>query len=73
LGTFVKVTNLRNGRTVVVRVNDRGPVVDGRIIDLSYGAARVLNLEHRGIQQVRLDLVSPPQTVAVLRPVARLQ
>jgi len=73
LGTFVKVTNLRNGRTVVVRVNDRGPVVDGRIIDLSYGAARVLNLEHRGIQQVRLDLVSPPQTVAVLRPVARPQ
>lgn len=73
LGTFVKVTNLRNGRTVVVRVNDRGPVVDGRIIDLSYGAARMLNLEHRGIQQVRLDLVSQPQTVAMLRPVARLQ
>ena len=73
LGTYVKVTNLRNGRTVVVRVNDRGPVVDGRIIDLSYEAARVLHLEHQGIQQVRLDLVSEPQTVAVLRPVARLQ
>jgi peptidoglycan lytic transglycosylase len=73
LGTYVKVTNMRNGRAVVVRVNDRGPVVEGRIIDLSYGAARVLNLEHRGIQQVRLDLVPPPQTVAVLRPVARLQ
>ena len=73
LGTHVKVTNLRNGRTVVVRVNDRGPVVDGRIIDLSYEAARVLHLEHQGIQQVRLDLVSEPQTVAMLRPVARLQ
>jgi rare lipoprotein A len=74
LGTFVKVTNLRNGRTVVVRVNDRGPVVEGRIIDLSYGAARALNLEHRGIQTVRLDLVSQPPTVAMLRPpVARLQ
>jgi rare lipoprotein A len=73
LGTYVKVTNLRNGRTVVVRVNDRGPVVDGRIIDLSYQAARVLHLEHQGIQQVRLDLVSEPQTVAMLRPVARLQ
>ena len=72
LGTYVKVTNMRNGRAVVVRVNDRGPVVEGRIIDLSYGAARVLNLEHQGIQQVRLDLVPPPQTVAVLRPVARL-
>jgi rare lipoprotein A len=73
LGTYVKVTNLRNGRTVVVRVNDRGPVVEGRIIDLSYEAARVLHLENQGIQQVRLDLVSEPQTVAVLRPVARLQ
>jgi rare lipoprotein A len=73
LGTYVKVTNLRNGRAVVVRVNDRGPVVEGRIIDLSYEAARVLHLEHQGIQQVRLDLVSEPQTVAMLRPVARLQ
>src|SRR6266581_5432053 len=73
LGTYVKVTNLRNGRVVVVRVNDRGPVVEGRIIDLSYEAARVLHLEHQGIQQVRLDLVSEPQTVALLRPVARLQ
>jgi rare lipoprotein A len=58
---------------VVVRVNDRGPVVEGRIIDLSYEAARVLHLEHQGIQTVRLDLVSEPQTVAMLRPVARLQ
>ena len=73
LGTYVKVTNLRNGRAVVVRVNDRGPVVDGRIIDLSYEAARVLHLEHQGIQQVRLDLVPQPPTVALLRPVARLQ
>jgi peptidoglycan lytic transglycosylase len=73
LGTFVKVTNLRNGKSVVVRVNDRGPVVEGRIIDLSYQAACVLHLEHQGIQQVRLDLVSEPQTEAMLRPVARLQ
>jgi rare lipoprotein A len=73
LGTYVRVTNLRNGRAVVVRVNDRGPVIEGRIIDLSYEAARVLHLEHQGIQQVRLDLVSEPQTVALLRPVARLQ
>jgi len=73
LGTYVKVTNLRNGRAVVVRVNDRGPVVEGRIIDLSYEAARVLHLEHQGIQTVRLDLVPEPQTEAMLRPVARLQ
>jgi len=74
LGTYVKVTNLHNGRAVVVRVNDRGPVVDGRIIDLSYSAARALHMEQKGIQQVRLDLVpQPPQTEAMLRPVARLQ
>ena len=40
LGSWVRVTNLRNGRAVVVRVNDRGPIVPGRIIDLSYTAAR---------------------------------
>jgi rare lipoprotein A len=72
LGTYVRVTNLRNGRAVVVRINDRGPVVEGRIIDLSYEAAQVLDLKNRGIQQVRLDLVRPPETVADLRPVARL-
>ena len=72
LGTYVRVTNLRNRRAVVVRINDRGPVVEGRIIDLSYEAAQVLDLTNRGIQQVRLDLVRPPETVAELRPVARL-
>ena len=59
LGSYVKVTNLRNGRAVVVKVNDRGPVVPGRIIDLSFGAARVLQFEDRGLQKVRLDLVKP--------------
>ena len=70
LGTRVKVTNLRNGRSVVVRINDRGPVVEGRIIDLSYGAAKTLDLKARGLQRVRLDIVEP-ETVAMLRPVAR--
>lgn len=59
LGSYVKVTNLHNGRAVVVRVNDRGPIVPGRIIDLSYGAARVLQFRDKGLQRVRLDLVSP--------------
>src|SRR5690348_10884780 len=57
LGTLLRVTNLRNGRTVTVRVNDRGPVVEGRIIDLSYGAARALHFRDKGLQRVRLDLV----------------
>ena len=75
LGTFVKVTNLRNGKAVVVRVNDRGPVVPGRIIDLSYGAASALQFTNRGLQRVRLDIVNPKpsnrsvyQTVADNRP-----
>lgn len=71
LGTFVKVTNLRNGHTVVVRINDRGPVVDGRIIDVSYNAARALGFKERGIQKVRLDLYQPT-TLARLEPVANI-
>lgn len=62
LGTYVKVTNLRNGKWVIVRVNDRGPYVSGRIMDLSYGAARMLDF-HAGVEKVRLDLVQP-ETVA---------
>ena len=79
MGSFVRVTNLRNGRAVVVRVNDRGPIVPGRIIDLSYGAAQALQFKARGLQRVRLDLVTPPdqksayQIVAVNHPpVAKL-
>jgi rare lipoprotein A len=78
MGSYVKVTNLRNGKSVVVRVNDRGPVVPGRIIDLSYGAAQALQFKHRGLQRVRLDLVNPVQpstayqTVAYNKPVAQL-
>lgn len=68
LGSYVRVTNLHNGRAVVVRINDRGPVVEGRIIDLSYQTAHVLGFEQRGLQKVRLDLVRP--TIA---PVAQLQ
>src|SRR5271156_176866 len=80
LGSYVRVTNLRNGRVVVVKVNDRGPIVPGRIIDLSYGAAHALQFDQRGLQRVRLDLVKPRvqrrpvyQTVAYNRPLAELQ
>ena len=72
LGTFVRVTNLRNGRAVVVRINDRGPVVEGRIIDVSYNTARVLGFHERGLQRVRLDLVRPA-SMARLQTVASLQ
>lgn len=54
-GTHVMVTNLANDRTVVVRINDRGPFVRGRIIDLSYAAARVIGLIGPGTARVRLE------------------
>ena len=59
LGTYVRVTNLHNGKAVVVRVNDRGPIVPGRIIDVSYGAAQALQFTQKGLQRVRLDVVNP--------------
>jgi len=54
-GTVLRVTNLANRKTVVVRINDRGPWVDERIIDLSYGAAKTLDMLNSGITQVRLE------------------
>jgi len=74
LGSWVRVTNLRNGRVVYVRINDRGPIVPGRIIDLSYGAAEVLHFQNKGLQRVRLDLASPreaaPEQLAMLQSLA---
>ncbi|HWR36423.1 MAG TPA: septal ring lytic transglycosylase RlpA family protein [Clostridia bacterium] len=64
LGTWVRVTNLSNDRSVIVRVNDRGPVVEGRIIDLSYGAAQILEFRRKGVERVRLDVVKEPDTFA---------
>ncbi|MBN9553237.1 MAG: septal ring lytic transglycosylase RlpA family protein [Alphaproteobacteria bacterium] len=54
-GTVVRVTNLSNGRTVKVEINDRGPRAKGRIIDLSLAAARMLGMEKSGIARVRLE------------------
>lgn len=56
---LVEVTNLANGRRVVVRVNDRGPFVDGRIIDLSRGAADALDLRRAGVGEVRVRYLGP--------------
>ena len=56
-GTRVLVTNLRNGRKVVVRINDRGPFVKGRIIDLARGAARKIGLHRSGTARVSLKIV----------------
>jgi len=64
LGTLVRVTNLVNNRSVVVRVNDRGPVRPSRIIDLSYEAATMIGMRPQGVQWVRLDVVAPPPDIA---------
>jgi rare lipoprotein A len=69
LGTMVKVTNLKNRRAVVVRINDRGPLVPGRIIDVSYSTARALKFQGQGTQRVRLDVLpvkKAPATMAML-------
>lgn len=55
--TIVRVTNLDNGRSVVVRVNDRGPFVDDRIIDVSRAGARELGFEGRGLARVRVTVL----------------
>lgn len=56
-GTKVRVTNLRNGKSVIVRINDRGPFIRGRIIDLALGAARIVGLNRSGVAKVRVAVL----------------
>ncbi len=56
-GTYVMVTNLNNGKSVTVRINDRGPFVEGRIIDLSYAAAKALDMIGPGVVPVKIDIL----------------
>ncbi len=58
--TMVKVTNLDNGKSVVVRINDRGPFIKGRIIDLSQAAAKELDFVVKGITSVKIEIVRQP-------------
>jgi rare lipoprotein A len=64
LGSLVRVTNLRNGNQVTVRINDRGPYVGARIIDLSSHAAKILGFRAVGVQKVRVDVIAVPVEVA---------
>ena len=64
MGALVRVTNLTNHRSVVVRVNDRGPMPESRVIDLSYAAAHVLGFS--GTAKVRLELVDKNAELAQL-------
>ena len=56
-GTRVRVTHLGNGRSVIVRINDRGPFKPGRVIDLSYAAAGAIDMRDKGLAPVRIDIV----------------
>lgn len=68
LGVSVRVTNLANGRQVVVRVNDRGPFVAGRIIDLSYAAAKELDMIEAGTAPVRIEALGYRQADGYRQP-----
>lgn len=59
LGTMVMVTNLENGKSVELKVNDRGPFVKGRIIDVSYAAARMLDMAEKGTAPVKVEVFGP--------------
>src|SRR5262249_27717906 len=56
-GTRVRVTNMTNGQSVTVRINDRGPFVPGRVVDVSHGAAQSLGMVNQGVAKVKLDVV----------------
>lgn len=73
LPIYVKVTNLDNGREAIVRVNDRGPFHEGRIIDLSYAAAYKLGVTETGTANVRIDVVTPPLKEFAMAPATEPQ
>ncbi len=71
MGTWLRVTNLHNRKSTFVRVNDRGPLVDGRIVDLSYAAAQVIGLS--GVGRVRLEQIHQDDPALAQALVAQLQ
>src|SRR2546428_2660399 len=72
LGTRVMVTNLSNGRAVEVRINDRGPFVGGRAIDLSYAAARTIGMIGPGTVRVRVEVLGSATLVAAAPAATRV-
>ncbi|EKE67627.1 septal ring lytic transglycosylase RlpA family protein [Gallaecimonas xiamenensis] len=73
LPSFVRVTNLDNNKQVVVRVNDRGPFHQGRVIDLSYAAAYKLDMLKQGTARVKIEVITAPQKETVLTPLKATQ
>lgn len=60
-GTIVKVTNLKNNNSVTVRINDRGPFIKGRVIDVTTGAAMKLGMINSGVVPVEIEIISMPE------------
>lgn len=69
--TYVRVTNVENGLSTVVRVNDRGPFHEDRIIDLSYAAATKLNYTNKGTAKVKIEVLDPGQSYQVAEATAK--
>jgi rare lipoprotein A len=70
-GTRLQVTNMKNGRSVVVRIQDRGPYVRGRVLDLSYGAARALDMIATGTAKVKMVAIGAKTPAPATMTVAR--
>jgi peptidoglycan lytic transglycosylase len=64
IGSVVKVSNPRNGKSVNVRIDDRGPFVRGRSLDLSHHAAKSLGILHKGVTQVKVQKITPPSAAS---------
>jgi len=73
LPSYARVTNLDNGKSVIVRINDRGPFHSGRLIDLSYAAAVKLGYRSRGVAHVRVDALTPGEAAATGSLVAKAE
>ncbi len=63
-GTFLKITNLRNGKNIVVKINDRGPFIEGRDLDLSKGTALALGMIRRGVIRVKVEEIIPGNNIS---------
>jgi rare lipoprotein A len=70
-GTHVRVTNLATGRSVTVRINDRGPFIAGRIVDLSYAAADQIGMVGRGVTKVKLDVLQEAEAREAVASIPR--
>lgn len=71
MGTVLKVTSLKNWRSIIVRVNDRGPFYSSRAIDLSYGAAKKLGFVRKGIEKIKIEVLSSGKKGAKYRYVSK--